>query len=328
MIVFYQLLAGQLALNVGLVYVKNGMTIAQANRWLVRAKQFERMQSRAGWYHGYAVYLNGDNQTAVEGWKTNPEALERLTWLGKAATRQKNYERALQWYNVALQISPDYAEGWGLKGDTLMALQQLDSAIDAYETALQLASTPSHQIALARALIAAQTDLQRAEQLLTQASLSAPPSEELYRTLAELAEARGDTPQALGWWEKAAEVEQASVDTLLKLGEMYEQSGVPEKAVRVYLRAVERAPTSSSVRLGLAQAYLTTRQWEAALQEANQLLAQFPDNFEAWFIAGKAYLGLGQHENALNALTQAAIINPAHAEVQALLTQLNSSAPK
>lgn len=316
-------LRSQFSINFALISIKNFSTSSRTYD-LLRYTGTDQ----ANWYLGYLYALDQNPQAAIEIWTASPGAVDRLIWLGRAANRQKDFERALKWFDYALQLSPEHAEGRNLQGDTLVSLQRWEAAQAAYQTAIRFSpATAEYYVDLANMLIATQTDLERAESLLKQAVKLTPPSEDLYRALAGLAEARGDLAQAMQWWGLASSIEGASVDTLLKTGSIYERMGIPERAVEVFLLAVQHSPTSPAARTALANAYFEVGDWDRALEEGEQVLAQTPQFFDAWLVIGKAHLQLGQLDEALEALTQASGLKPDHPEVIALLNQLKTPSP-
>lgn len=65
--------------------------------------------------------------------------------LGNAEIDKKNYQRAMEHYDKAIQIRPDYAMAWNNKGCTLTELGRYDDALKAYGKAIEI--KPDHAIA-------------------------------------------------------------------------------------------------------------------------------------------------------------------------------------
>jgi tetratricopeptide (TPR) repeat protein len=64
-------------------------------------------------------------------------------------------------------------------------------------------------------------------------------------------------------------------------------------------RAIRDDPQNVEARIALAESYLSRGQVEKALEQANQVLSQVPENHGALLIAGVAYVRLDQPEAAL-----------------------------
>ncbi len=67
-------------------------------------------------------------------------------------------------------------------------------------------------------------------------------------------------------------------------------------------QAVRDDPENPDARVALAETYLTAGQYEQALDQANQVLALYPDNDKALLIAGIAHVRLNQPQAAIEPL--------------------------
>ncbi|MDD4653697.1 MAG: tetratricopeptide repeat protein, partial [Methanothrix sp.] len=57
---------------------------------------------------------------------------------GMAQYEQGEYEKAIQAYDEAIRLNPQYALAWHAKGNALFLLGRLDEAIKAYEGAIEI----------------------------------------------------------------------------------------------------------------------------------------------------------------------------------------------
>ena len=69
-----------------------------------------------------------NNNLTAEEWNDKGIALSRLG----------RYEEALDAYNKALEINPQYAKAWYNKGDALYVLNRYEETLEAYEKAVKL----------------------------------------------------------------------------------------------------------------------------------------------------------------------------------------------
>jgi tetratricopeptide (TPR) repeat protein len=62
-----------------------------------------------------------------------------------------------------------------------------------------------------------------------------------------------------------------------------------------------------------AKVYMQQSNYEKAVEQCQLAVAQFPDNFEAYFVMGQAYGARGMYREMNDAFTKSLAINPAHA---------------
>jgi tetratricopeptide (TPR) repeat protein len=62
-----------------------------------------------------------------------------------------------------------------------------------------------------------------------------------------------------------------------------------------------------------AKVYMQQSNYEKAVEQCQLAVAQFPDNFEAYFVMGQAYGAKGMYREMNEAFTKSLSINPAHA---------------
>lgn len=60
--------------------------------------------------------------------------------LGNAEFDKKNYQKAIEYYDKAIELKPNYAEAWGLKGGMLDKLGRPDEALKALDKAIEIKS--------------------------------------------------------------------------------------------------------------------------------------------------------------------------------------------
>ena len=68
----------------------------------------------------------------------NDNALLRYS-LGNEYSKQKKYDEALKHLSKAVELDPEYSAAWKLYGKILTNSNQIDKAINAYETGIKVA---------------------------------------------------------------------------------------------------------------------------------------------------------------------------------------------
>jgi len=108
----------------------------------------------------------------------------------------------------------------------------------------------------------------------------------------------------------AAEGNQRSGETRLRLAEAYAANGDPENAFRQYVRAADLLPDDNAVQVTAATYLLVASQFEDARTRAERLLAKDPANIDALIILGNALAHLRDPEGAVAQLNEAIQLDP------------------
>ncbi len=123
---------------------------------------------------------------------------------------------------------------------------------------------------------------------------------------ANTARKKGKLKQAEALYLEALEIDPEFWDGWNNLGGMYaDKLHDFEKAEQIYKKCIELDPTNKWGYGNLAQVYLDTFRWELAKEFAEKAL-RIKVYGDALCSLGRAYLGLGQPEEALKPLLEAA----------------------
>jgi tetratricopeptide (TPR) repeat protein len=111
-------------------------------------------------------------------------------------------------------------------------------------------------------------------------------------------------------WQEAQAIVQNRVSVLVEDGKLYEQSGLPAEATRMYKEAYDLAPDRLDLLPRLVEAYLKEGlEFEArtAVRLAQQ---RYPDQAGTWLATAKVHEQGGQLEEAVKAYQEAFAIDP------------------
>jgi len=87
----------------------------------------------------------------------------------------------------------------------------------------------------------------------------------------------------------------------LLLGTLHEASGDPRSAISFYRQTIGLLPEDASLRRVLAMALASDKQFGAAVAEQRRVVADDPDDLEAWLVLGEVALKAGQKDVATEA---------------------------
>lgn len=154
-----------------------------------------------------SVYLKTNNLSEINAWH---DALTRLPELGKSINNNENIStEALQDFALGLRTKlhqePDNAVGWMLLGRVWGALNQPDTAKDAFEKSIQLnPDSVGALLSYAQALIllGSEDDILQARRVLQRVLELDSANVNALATLAVISSELGDKLAALGYWQR------------------------------------------------------------------------------------------------------------------------------
>jgi Tfp pilus assembly protein PilF len=202
--------------NLGIVYAKQGMYDKAIGLFTIVIERYpfkERMER---------VYCN----------------------IAKAYTDQHKFDRALEYYQQALELNPDYQEAYLGLGDVRTQLGEYQKAVELYRSALKL--NPQNEIA--------------------------------YYQFGNLFFAQEKYDQAISYYQKARELNPFYSMAYHGLGLSYTAKNKPEKAIPMYQRILEIDPSLVPIHVLLGDACFAANQMACAVETYQQALKLEPDN--------------------------------------------------
>jgi len=194
---------------------------------------------------------------------------------GQEAHAKREHERALELYEEALQLRPDFPEAEFQKAVVLVALKRLPEAEKSYRRAMELrrawALPPA---ALGLLLVRTQGREGEAEPLLRRAIELDPKNLTATVALAELSARAGNATESAALWGRATGLK--SDDASLWLARAGAELAAKDaaSALRSYARAIELDPANVEARLGRADLLIGSGEKESALEDVRALEAR------------------------------------------------------
>jgi tetratricopeptide (TPR) repeat protein len=189
-----------------------------------------------------------------------------------------NYSEAIAELEKAVSIKPSYLEAWSDLGRAYSDRKDYEKGIAAYQKALDLSPGNEPLIASIGYNYLNLEDWDNAENyynmLLEEDSLS-------YNgnvNLAFIAQRRGETRDAIMYYERALKSNPGDARTMGTLAGLYEELGNKEKKYEDLNMAIEAAPDNQQYRKQLAKAYFNEKEYEKAVPLYEELATSFPDN--------------------------------------------------
>ena len=191
---------------------------------------------------------------------------------GQEAHAKKDYERALELYEEALQLRPDFAEAEFQKAAALVALKRQPEAEKAYRRASELrpvwALPPA---ALGLMLARAEGREREAEPLLRRALELDPKNLTATVALAEMRARAGDAAGSAALWRQSTALKPDDAGLWVALARAQLAAKEAAGALQSFGRAVEVDPAHVEARLGRADLLIGSGEKERALEDVRAL---------------------------------------------------------
>ena len=192
-------------------------------------------------------------QSILQQSPTSPHVLQLL---GGIADRQEQFDRAIAYYQQALEINPDFAAAHYNLGRTLNKLGKSNEAIACYETAIALVPTfPEACYSLGSAL-----------------------------------QQQGKPDEAIAHYQRAIALKFDYIEAYINLGTVLRRQGKLDEAITHYQRAIQLQPDSSSSYTNLGNTLYQQGKLPAAIASHEKAIALQPDLAQAHYNLSQALL--------------------------------------
>ena len=222
----------------------------------------------------------------------DPEDEKRLATLALCYQHLKDFDAAIEAYNKALAIKPDYAEAFYNMGVILQEQGKLEETVEAYNKALAIK----------------------------------PDYADAYNNMGLVLQEQGKLEEAVEAYNKALAIKPDYADAYNNMGITLQDQGKLKEAVEAYNKALAIKPDNAEAYNNMGNALKDQCKLEEAIEAYNKALAIKPDNAEAYNNMGNALKDQGKLEEAIEAYNKALAIKPDYAEAvensQSLVVQL------
>jgi len=265
----------------------------------------------------------------------NLETAEVLYSTGESYYAARDYEKALDCYQKAIQMNPSFEEAYFGLGTACLELDLYSEAVDAF---IQLLRINPHYICAHKGLGLAylmMDDIEEAIDVYTKAIVLVPDDFEFRRNLAlayrqlgpasfgRAAEAylkaaslkpddtsfqfevgmaceeMGQHKEAIMLFRKAIRIDPDFAEGYQGLGFVYEQLGLDEEAIHWYREAIRINPLEATSHRGIGKMCISLRRYVDAIEAYKRAIFAEPGNPEAHQKLGFVYALTGDKESAL-----------------------------
>jgi tetratricopeptide (TPR) repeat protein len=230
--------------------------------------------------------------------------------------RQGRLQEAIDHYEQALRLKPDFALAQYNLGNALLQARKLPEAIGHYERALHLKPDfAGAQLNLGDAMQQSGR-IQEAISQYEQALRIQPDLAEAHCNLGVVLQNAGQVQEAIGQYEQALRIQPDYAHAHNELGTALMRQGRLQEAIGHYEQAVRIQPTYAEAHYNLGKALLQAGKVPDAIEHCQQAVRLKPEFAEAHSNLGVALQEAGQLQRAISHYEQALRIKPDLAEAQ------------
>jgi serine/threonine-protein kinase len=233
--------------------------------------------------------------------------------------RPQDWEEAARQHSAAAAIRPRRWSSLHNLGFALEVLGKVDSAVLAYERALQLAPGDAFAHFHLAGLLNSKGDLDRALSHAREAARLRPGEEFMHQSLGTLLWQKGVHAEALRTFQAATRANPKSGASLAWVGRCLCRLDRPAEALAPFRAAIQIEPKNAAYRHALGAALAQLGRGDAALAVYREAVQAVPDDAGSRLVLGRELFKTRKVDEALSELRQAARLQPDSSEAQDLL---------
>lgn len=264
------------------------------------------------------LYKAGQLKLALEQVNALLHQFPRSSFLsnfcGVLCSSLKQYSSAIEAYDRAINIKPDYVEAYNNLGNCLVDQNKLDDAVVAYKKALTI--EPSYADALNNIGIVfkEQGNFDVALQYYSKAITASPNYHEPHTNMGNIFKAQGKLKEAIKAYGKALKIEPQNANAHYNMGVAYKELGELAEAIVFYKNALAIQPKHVQAQANIGVAYQGLGKLCEAIAAYNIAIEIDPLNVEAYINMGTTLSEQGKLEEAVEVYNKVLEINPENAD--------------
>lgn len=241
---------------------------------------------------------------------------------GYSLTELGRLEEALEAYDSAIALKPDYAWAWARRGRTLRVLGRYNEALECYDRALEI--QPQYAFAWNGKGIVLER-MGRLEQSLAcyeKAAEINPTDVWHWCNQADVLLSMNRHREAIPLLEKALQQDPAHPNSWAKLGQVYRLLQNYPESIKAYEQAIKLAPEYGWAHNGYGLSLKLNGQIEEALISFKRAARYDPNEVWHWYNVVETLILLKQYEDAVHPAQRATQVDPNHASSWSKLGQV------
>lgn len=242
---------------------------------------------------------------------------------------QHQHRDALNCFQEAVSLDPDYEKAWVNLGSVYLFFDQYKEALYAFERAHGLVPDQVHSLFNRGYALNRLGRYREASNILKNLIVREEKfkdvigvmGEEAYRLYSEAALSSlqlGDHQNALHYFRKAFNLNTGDYQVCYNLAFIYDHVKDFEQAILFYDLSIALDPNQHKGYQGKACTYIHMKKYNDALQWIARSINLSPENFEAYYNLACIYAGQGEQENMINAIAKTIELAPRGLDIKAI----------
>jgi len=258
----------------GLRKLRKDLPLNQSTQVQTANPPQDQIHALVNLYHSGQVAKT--EQACRELLQVYPQAVFILNVLGVACQEQGKFHEAVQAFNKAIELKPDYADAYSNRGNALCDLGQLQEALESYEKAIQLK----------------------------------PDYADAYSNRGNALHKLGRFEDAVMSCEKAIQLKPDYAEAYSNRGNALCDLGKLQEAVESHEKAIELKPDYAEAYSNRGNVLRELWQLKAAVGSYEKAIELKPDYAEAYSNRGNALCDLGKLQEAVESYEKAIELKP------------------
>ena len=270
-----------------------------------------------------SLHSSGQKQEALDALKLlisqYPEEAVLYNMMGVCFASLNDLDNAVESYQQALIIEPNYAEGHYNLGGTLKNLNQLDGSVKSYERALTINPDFAEAYNNLGIVLNKLGKHNEAIENYNRALIIQPNYAEAHYNLGTSLADSGQLEPAMASYKQAIEINPHYAEAYCNLGVIYKELGKLELAIDSYKNAIQLKSEFTDAHNNLGIVFQILNQLDEAVECFEKALIINPNYAEAHSNLGIIYHDMGELDAAVRCHEQALKIKPDFAEAHSNL---------
>lgn len=303
----------RLALIIGLLAAGTGSALAATDKALLHAREGAAALLRGKYERAIASYSEALKSKNLQ----DPRRANIFNDRGVAKWRLKRAKAAIQDFNQAIELFPDYAVVYNNRGNALMDLGRPDEALSDFDRAIALA--PAYGVAYNNRGNAfyAMGRLDAALKSYRKATELMPTNAVPFNGRGKAQMARQRPFGAIREFSRAIALNGKYGSAYLNRAKALVKLERHAESVKDYTQAIAYAPQSARLYIARADGYAVNKKYASAVKDLDKAIELGPDSAEAYRRRGAIQAKLKQATKAQADLSKAIELNPNDAQAYA-----------
>jgi tetratricopeptide (TPR) repeat protein len=243
-----------------------------------------------------------------------PDFAEAYNNIGNALQTEDKLDEAVEAFNKAILIRPDFAEAYNNIGNALKEQGKLDDALEAFKKALSLSPNFAEAHSNMGKVLEAINKLDEAIEAFNKALKIKPDYSEAFNGMGNVFQRQDKLEEAAETYKKSISIKPNYADAYFNMGIVLKKQGKLIEALESYNEAVAIKPGYAEAHFNIGIIFNKQGKLEDALHAYRKALGIKPHYTEALNNTGNALLNQGKVEEAKEVYKQAIASKPDNAE--------------